>query len=169
MKRLTGQQSFPRTRSFRGLVRQVLHLQESPQRTAIAFALGVFIAFSPAYGFHTIFVVMSAWLFRLNVVALLAGAFLNNPWTVVPILGMTYWTGALLLGRTETPTFSWHDVSFQGIYQQVLPYAVPFVIGGVTLSILGALLAYPAAYLLIARYRQASRPSEPLPPSDPLG
>ncbi len=171
MRRLTDRRPFTSTRSFRTLVRQVLHLEESPQRTAVAFALGVFIAFSPLYGFHMILVVLSTWLFGLNVVALLAGAFINNPWTVVPILGMTYWTGALLLGRTDTPTFSWEDLSLQGLYQQVLPYAVPFVIGGVTLSVLGALLSYPAAYLLIAKYRQASaaRPSEPLPPSDPLG
>lgn len=159
------------TRSFRTLLRQVLHLQESPQRTAIAFALGVFIAFSPAYGFHTIMVVLSTWLFGLNVVALLAGAFINNPWTVVPILGLTYWTGALLLGRSETPTFSWQDMSFYGIYQQVLPYAVPFAVGGLALSVLGALLTYPAAYLLITKYRRTSYslPPEALPPSDPVG
>jgi uncharacterized protein len=167
----TSDQTPPSTRSFRTLLRQILHLQESPQRTAVAFALGVFIAFSPAYGFHTIMVVLSTWLFGLNVVALLAGAFINNPWTVVPILGITYWTGALLLGRSETPTFSWHDMSFHGIYEQVLPYAVPFAIGGLTLSVLGALLTYPAAYLLIAKYRRRSYPlrPEPLPPSDPLG
>lgn len=159
------------TRSFRALARQVLHLQEPPRRTAVAFALGVFIAFSPAYGFHTIMVVLSTWLFGLNMVALLAGAFINNPWTVVPILGVTYWTGALLLGRSDTPTFSWDDLSVHGIYQQVLPYAVPFAIGGVTLSVLGALLTYPAAYLLITKYRRAScpLPSEPLPPSDRVG
>jgi uncharacterized protein len=156
------------TESFSALARQVLHLQESPRRTAMAFALGVFIAFSPAYGFHTVMVVLSTWLFGLNMVALLAGAFINNPWTVVPILGVTYWTGAVLLGRSETPTFSWNDLSFHGIYQQVLPYAVPFVIGGITLSIVGALLTYPAAYLLLIKYRRASSPlgSEPLPPSD---
>jgi uncharacterized protein len=169
MRRLTDR--FTRTRSFRTLARQVLHLEESPQRTAVAFALGVFIAFSPLYGFHTILVLLSTWLFGLNVVALLAGAFINNPWTVVPILSITYWTGALLLGRTDTPAFSWQDLSVQGLYQQVLPYAEPFVVGGVTLSVVGALLAYPAAYLLIAKYRQASapRPSESLPPSGPLG
>lgn len=162
---------FSRAQSFRALMRQVLHLQESPERTAVAFSLGVFIAFCPLYGFHTILVVLSTWLFGLNVVALLAGAFINNPWTVIPILGMTYWTGALLLGRTDTPTFSWQDLSVQGIYHQVLPYAVPFAVGGVTLSILGALLTYPAAYLLLSKYRRASSPppSEPLPPSDPLG
>ncbi len=160
-----------RTRSFRALLREVLHLRESPQRTALAFALGVFIAFSPAYGLHTIMVVLSTWLFGLNFVALLAGAFVNNPWTVIPILGATYWTGAFLLGRPDTPTFDWHDLSFSGIYQQILPYAIPFVLGGLVLSVIGALLAYPAAYLLVLRYRPVADalPAQPLPPPDQLG
>jgi len=159
------------TRSFRALLRRVLHLQESPQRTALAFSLGVFIAFSPAYGLHTAMVVLCTWLFGLNFVALLAGAFVNNPWTLIPILGATYWTGALLLGRTDTPTFDWHDLSFPGIYQQVLPYAVPFALGGLSLSVIGALLAYPAAYLLILRYRPSAdaRTAQPLPPPDQVG
>jgi len=162
------------SRSFRALLRQVLHLRESPQRTAAAFALGVFIAFSPAYGLHTVMVVLCTWLFGLNFVALMAGAFLNNPWTVVPILGTTYWTGALLMGRTDVPTFNWHDLSFVGIYQQVLPYAIPFALGGFVLSVVGGLLAYPAAYMLIAKYRRSLLPppspeAEPLPPPDQLG
>ncbi|MDH5496837.1 MAG: DUF2062 domain-containing protein, partial [Nitrospira sp.] len=78
------------TRSFRALLRQVLHLQESPQRTALAFALGIFIAFSPAYGLHTAMVALCTWLFGLNFLALLAGAFVNNPWTIILILGATY-------------------------------------------------------------------------------
>lgn len=149
----------------------MLHLQESPQRTALAFALGVFIAFSPAYGLHIVLVALCTWLFGLNFVALLAGAFINNPWTVVPILGMTYWTGALLLGRTDTPTFNWHDLSFSNIYQQILPYAVPFALGGLVLSVIGALLSYPAAYLLIMKYRPSPKTltAQPLPPTDQVG
>jgi uncharacterized protein len=155
-------------RSFRALLRQVLHLQEPPKRTALAFALGVFIAFCPAYGLHTLMVVLFTWLFGLNFVALLAGALINNPWTIIPILGATYWTGAFLLGRTDTPTFTWNDMSFSGIYDQVLPYAVPFTVGGVFLSVVGGLLTYPAAYLLLQKYRPApnTSPAQPLPPSD---
>lgn len=157
-------------RSFRSLLRQVLHLRESPQRTALAFALGVFIAFSPAYGLHTAMVVLSTWLFGLNFLALMAGAFVNNPWTLVPILGATYWTGALLMGRTDVPTFDWHDLSFAGLYQQILPYAVPFAVGGVVLSLVGALLTYPAAYFFVMRYRRRSEPvPKPLPHSDQVG
>lgn len=152
--------------SFRALLKQVLHLQESPQRTALAFAIGVFICFSPVYGLHTLMVFFFAWALRLNFLALMAGAFLNNPWTLVPILGATYWVGALLLGRSDSPSFDWQDVSFSAIYAQVMPYAVPFFLGGFVLSLLGAALAYPLAYFFVAKYRQ-SHPLdriEPLPP-----
>ncbi len=156
-------------RSLRSLVRQVLHLQETPQRTALAFALGVFIAFCPAYGFHTAMVVLATWLFELNFVALMAGAFINNPWTLVPILGATYWTGALIMGRADAPVFDWHDLSLTALYQQILPYAVPFALGGVVLSVAGAVLSYPAAYYFLAKHRRQPRSGEPLPPSDELG
>ena len=171
MSDLNHHTSAPHRRSFRTLVRHVLHLQESPRRTALAFAIGIFIAFSPAYGLHTAMVVLCTWLFGLNFVALLTGAFINNPWTIVPILGATYWTGAWSLGHTETPMFNWTDLSFSGIYEQVAPYLVPFALGGIVLSVISALLAYPLAYLLILRYRPAlsPSPSHPLPPPDQVG
>ena len=171
MSGISNQPSARGTRSFRSLLRQVLHLQESPQRTALAFALGVFIAFSPAYGLHTAMVVLCTWLFGLNFLALLTGALINNPWTIIPILGATYWTGAWLMGRTDIPNFDWQDLSFSGIYQQVLPYAAPFILGGFVLSVIGALLSYPAAYLFFQKYRPspARALTEPLPPSDQVG
>jgi len=143
--------------SFRSLLRQVLHLRETPQRTALAFAVGIFIAFCPFYP-HTVMVLICTWLFRLNFLALLAASSVNNPWTVVPILGATYWTGALLMGRTDVPTFNWHDLSFAAVYQQILPYAVPFALGGFVLSVIGALLTYPTAYFLISKYRRRFAP-----------
>lgn len=152
--------------SFRSLLKQVLHLQESPHRTALAFAIGVFIGFSPAYGLHTVMVLFCSWALGLNLLALMVGAFLNNPWTVVPILGATYWVGALLLGRSDSPSFDWHDVSFGAIYEQVMPYAMPFFLGGCILSLLGAALAYPLAYYFVTKHRQSHPPhqTEPLPP-----
>ncbi|MDP1768176.1 MAG: DUF2062 domain-containing protein [Nitrospirota bacterium] len=151
--------------SFRSLLKQVLHLRESPQRTALAFAIGVFIAFSPTYGLHTAMVLFCTWALGLNFLALMVGAFINNPWTIVPILGATYWVGALLLGRSDGPSFDWHDLSFTAIYEQVMPYAVPFFLGGLVLSLLGAVLAYPLAYYFLARHRRA-HPLDPIARED---
>ena len=156
--------------AFRSLLKQILHLQESPQRTALAFAIGTAIAFCPFYGFHMLLVVFCTWALGLNFVALMAGALINNPWTIVPILGATYWTGALLLGHSESPSFDWSNLGFSDIYDQVMPYAVPFFLGGFILSLIGALFSYPLAMYLITKHRhQKTRDAEPLPPSDTLG
>jgi uncharacterized protein (DUF2062 family) len=156
--------------SFRSLLRQVLHLQESPERTALAFAIGAAIAFCPFYGLHMMLVVFCTWAFGLNFIALMAGALINNPWTIVPILGATYWTGALILGRGDVPSFEWHDLSFTAIYEQVMPYAIPFFLGGILLSLAAAALSYPLALYFINKYRRPSTAPfpEPLPPRDPL-
>lgn len=156
--------------SFRSLLRQVLHLEESPQRTALAFAVGAAIAFCPLYGFHMVLVGICSWAFRLNFVALLAGAFINNPWTLVPVLGATYWIGAVILGRSDRPSFDWNELGFRAIYEQVMPYAVPFVVGGIVLSLVAAIVSYPLALYLITKHRQqaSARQVEPLPPADPL-
>lgn len=133
---------------------QVLRLQESPQRTALAFALGLFIAFSPTYGFHTLSAVFLAWAFRLNAVALMAGAFVNNPWTVVPILAATFWTGFQIMGRPESSqTLQWDHLTLQQLYAQIQLYGVPFFVGGLVLSVAAALLAYPLAYWIIREAR----------------
>ena len=115
-----------------------------------------------------ILVGLFSWAFKLNFIALLAGALINNPWTIVPILGATYWTGAILLGRSESPAFDWGELGFRAIYDQVMPYAVPFALGGVVLSAIAAALSYPLARYLITKHRQRAHHAEPLPPPDPL-
>ncbi len=138
----------------RPLLRQLLHLDEPPYRTALAFSVGVFIAFSPTYGLHTLSVVFCAWACRLNAVALLIGSLINNPWTVVPILGATFWTGFWLLGYPDTPPVSWDVPDLRSFYQQILPYAAPFFLGGLVLSFFGAAISYPIAYLILFQHRQ---------------
>ncbi len=147
--------------SLRAQLSQVLHLQESPHRTALAFALGVFIAFSPTYGLHTVSAIFCAWAFRLNYAALLLGNFINNPWTTVPILGATMWTGFLLLGMPELPAISWDNLSTEAFYEVIMPYILPFAVGACTLSLLGSLLAYPLGLFIISRYRK-----QPASPAD---
>ena len=139
---------------LRAKIREALHLGETPQRTAAAFALGVFIAFTPTYGLHTASVVFLAWALRLNFPAILAGSLINNPWTVVPILGATMWTGFFLLGTQDVPDVSWSHLSITTLYETVLPFILPFTLGALTLGVLGALLAYPLGLFLIARYRK---------------
>lgn len=154
----------------RSQLTRLLHLKESPHRTALAFAIGTFIAFSPTYGLHTLSVLFCAWAFRLNAVALMAGSLINNPWTLVPILGATLWTGVQVTGWPEVPSADWAHLSLTAFYEQIKPYAVPFFLGGFLLSAIGAAVSYPIAYLMItAHRRRQTHAAGRLPPETGLG
>ncbi len=137
--------------------RQILHLGDSPHRTALAFAIGVFIAFSPTYGLHTLSVLLCAWAFRLNVVAMLAGSFINNPWTVVPILASTMWVGLTLVPIGDPPTLDWNYFNIPILWQQFKPYFFPFVVGATVLGIVCSLIAYPLVLFGLRRYHETQR------------
>ena len=72
----------------RALIRRwldaLLHIDDTPERTAAAFALGVFFGFSPFLGFHTILGILFAFLLNLNRVAVLLGVYSNLPWLLAP-------------------------------------------------------------------------------------
>lgn len=140
--------------SVRQRLAQILHLQETPHRTALAFAIGVFIGFAPHYLFHTASVVFCAWAFRLNVVALFLGSFINNPWTLIPILAASLYTGLLLMGKAPSMTIEWDQLTIENMFEILAPYLVPFILGACTLAILGFVVAYFMMRWAITRYRK---------------
>lgn len=139
--------------SVRQQLTNVLHLRETPHRTALAFALGVFIAFAPHYLFHTASVVFCAWAFRLNFLALFLGSLINNPWTLIPILAASLYTGMLLVGASSTTTIEWDQMRVDNIFEMLSPYLIPFLVGACALAIVGSLIAYPVMRWAIIRYR----------------
>src|SRR6267143_1320382 len=136
-------------------LRFVLHTDDTPPRAALAFAIGVFIAWTPILGFHTLLALAIAFLFGLNRVAVLAGTFVNNPWTFVPIYTTAGWLGSLLTGskvslpRLEGKTWS-HVFDFLA---QCRPWIVPLTIGTVILGFTCALVSFPIVLYGIRWYR----------------
>src|SRR5262249_55625303 len=97
-------------RRVRRYLRRLLAIEDSPRRTALAFAIGVFLAFSPLLGLHTVLGLAIAFLFGLNRMALLVGLFVNNPWTLIPIYVFAGYIGGLIFGypgQTTVPHFGW--------------------------------------------------------------
>ncbi len=85
---------------FRAAFRRLLAIDDPPERTALAFSIGIFIAFSPFLGLHTIMATVIAFAFRFNKIAIYTGTFINNPFlTLVPIIILSYAVGAFFLGR----------------------------------------------------------------------
>jgi uncharacterized protein (DUF2062 family) len=152
---------------FRATFRRFLALDDPPERTALAFSLGVFIAFSPFLGLHTILATLIAFLFRLNKVALYTGTFVNNPFlTLVPIIIVSYAIGAFILGRPLRIPDSGVQLLrhphlltaayYHKLFLESRDIVWPFSIGGLTLSVVCSLIAYPVTSSLL-RARQRSK------------
>ena len=140
--------------------------------------MGIFIAFSPTYGLHFVTALLCAWLFRLNLVALMAGNLINNPWTVLPIIAGSMGVGLLLDPVGPQPQIDWTYFNslmlwdqFQLLWIQFRPYLVPFVLGHVLLGVVAAAGGYVILYQAILKLRahQAKTPHQapvaPPPPS----
>jgi uncharacterized protein len=149
---------------FRAAFRRLLAIDDPPERTALAFSIGVFIAFSPFLGLHTIMATLLAFLFRFNKIAIYTGTFINNPFlTLVPIIVASYAVGALFLGRPlkippegiellKSPRIFSADY-YRRLFVQGWNIVEPFGLGGLVLSVVCSLLAYPLTLRALWAYR----------------
>jgi uncharacterized protein (DUF2062 family) len=150
---------------LRQLAQIVLRVEDTPPRVALAFGVGMFIAFFPLPGAHTALALGAAFAFRLNRVAVLAGAWASNPWTIVPMLTGGTLLGCVLLGVSPSAvgTVDWgaSGASFlESLATSLGPLLWPFVVGNL---VLGALVG--GASFLILRAVLESRQSSGRSPS----
>jgi uncharacterized protein len=96
----------PRARRW---LNQLLHTHDTPQRTAAAYAIGVFLGFSPFLGLHTVLGLIVAFAFNLNRVAMLLGVYSNLPWILPAYYTLATTLGATLLQYDIPPGF-WKDL-----------------------------------------------------------
>jgi uncharacterized protein (DUF2062 family) len=131
----------------------LLHAPDSPHRTALAFGIGVWIAFFPLLGIHTGMALLIAFAFRLSRVAILAGAYVNNPWTLVPLYMAGTGLGCLLLG-VPLSRLAWPATDGAEALLAVLkPLLWPYVVGNTVLGVAAGI----AGYFALRRYLEARR------------
>lgn len=154
----------------RSLVRRwlntLLHIQDTPERTAAAFALGVFLGFSPFLGFHTLLGIALGFLLNLNRVAVLLGVYSNLPWIVAPYYGFaTMVVGAALTRYRISPDFQsqllglfevslFHADFWRQLVVLLRPFAVPFAVGSMLCALALAAAAYPLALAFVTSRRR---------------
>ena len=151
--------------NVRAAFRRLLAIDDPPERTALAFSIGIFIAFSPFLGLHTIMATVIAFAFRFNKIAIYTGTFVNNPiLTLVPIIIISYAVGAFILGRPLTipdegiallkdPHLLTRDY-YRRLFVQSWNHIVwPFAIGGTVLSVVCSLLAYPITLWALRKHK----------------
>ena len=143
----------------------LLHVHDTPERTAAAFALGVFLGFSPFLGLHTVVAILLAFVLNLNRVAVLIGVYSNLPWIMAGYYAFTTMVGAALLRVTPPPDLrerlgdlfqqSFRSAAFwHNVVRLLRPLLWPYTLGSLLGATLLAALAYRVALEFVVRRRR---------------
>jgi hypothetical protein len=136
-------------------IREIVKLDDTPHKLALASAIGVFIAFSPWLGLHIVSGFFFAWIFRVSKFVVLTVMFVNNPWTMVPICAFNLWLGVRLTGGKITiPEIAWSEIGFRELFTILKPYLWPFVAGSLAAGAIAGVLSYFVFRWAITRYRK---------------
>lgn len=151
-------------RQFKDLIKGLLHIEDTPERTALAYSVGIFLGFSPFVGFHTLGGIAVAFLFGLNRVAVLLGVWSNTPWWIVPYYMTATWLGIWITGfRIEREALQgilrsgmqdgFLRSDFWGCLTSQWGFLLSFMIGSMVLATLLSLVLYPLSLKWIRFYR----------------
>jgi uncharacterized protein (DUF2062 family) len=129
--------------------KEILSLDLHPGHISLGFAVGVFISFTPFFGLHTPLAIALAFIFRLNKLTCITGAWINTPFTVVPVLAASYNLGRFLRGEPAKALvlkgMEWHDLQ---------PYATSILLGSSILGFVAAVASYFLCYWLVTVFRR---------------
>jgi uncharacterized protein len=151
------------------LMQILVSVDDTPHQTALAFGVGVFIAFSPLLGFHWVLALVACFALRINKVVTFLGTYINNPWTIAPLYLAGTAVGCALLGvSTEgLKTIEWHSEGaafYRGLLQHLRPYLWPYVVGNTLLGIVTGFGSYFLLRWFLERRKHAA-PAETQPPT----
>jgi uncharacterized protein (DUF2062 family) len=143
----------------------MLEKEQSDHKLAVAVSVGIYIAFCPFQGLHTILIFACAWLLKLNFAVLLAtSCLIHNPWTMFPIYAGEYvfgnWLCSSVCGydmMSLNPSWmSWvnfYITKYTGLNDISL---WSFLIGGNIIAIAFSLLVYPLMRYLLSKLALSS-------------
>nr|WP_245218833.1 DUF2062 domain-containing protein [Rubellimicrobium aerolatum] len=167
-------------RAIEYIKHRLRRLPDSPEKIGRGMAAGVFISFTPLYGFHFLGGLLIAKLIRGNLLASMIGTFVNNFLTLVPISALAMGLGTWMLGhppdadlmRELGHQFSqagrdlWHNIwsvfspeRMEWDHLRVFLRAVflPYLVGGIGPGLVVALVFYWITVRLVGAYQAGRR------------
>lgn len=160
-----------------GYIRHRLsRLPDSPEKIARGIWAGVFVSFTPFFGFHFLLAALVAKIMRGNIIAGLLATFFGNPLTFVAIAASSLKTGNFLLGRDPDQTrigrvghafgdawmslwrnflalFTDRDANWSGLGTFFHDVFIPYLVGGVVPGVITATGIYILAVPFIRAYQ----------------
>lgn len=146
--------SNPQPRTIRERFRAIVRVKDTPHRVALAFGMGVFIAFLPIMGIHTILALTVAWMAQLSAPVIVAGTLVNNPWTFAAIYGGSYWFGLMLTGgNVPSVRIDWSSMNITAFWRALEPVFWPFCVGSILAGIVASGVAYFVMRSMVNAYQ----------------
>ena len=153
---------------MKGLFKRLLHIEDTAERTAVAYSIGIFLGFSPFLGLHTLAGLAIAFLFNLNRVAILLGVWSNTPWFIVPYYTIATWIGMKVTGfRIDKAILKrmfqsgmdqgFMSSDFWGRVVSQWGLLLSLTIGSLILAACFTLIAYPLSLKWIKFYRSRKK------------
>lgn len=163
-------------RAFSYVRLRLSRLPDRPHRIARGIAAGVFVSFTPLFGFHFISAAAVAWLIRGNIVAAILGTFFGNPLTFPLIMAISVDLGNWMLGMPNdmqipqvaralatASTELWHNISafytgdprhWEGLQRFFQRVFVPYLVGGFLPGIVAATVMHYLSLPVIIAYQK---------------
>ena len=150
-------------RSARYVFYRLWRLSGSPHAIAVGCAAGVFIGFTPLFGFQFLLAGVLAWVLGGSIIASALGTFVANPLSVPVIWYSTYKLGCVMLtgnvlgacGSLPEGLASWGAAVFESlmdfsmetalvVFHGIWPVIKPMALGSLPIGALAAAISYIA-------------------------
>jgi uncharacterized protein (DUF2062 family) len=163
-------------RATRYVAYRLRRLPDPAHKISRGIAAGVFVSFTPLFGFHFVAAAAIAWALRGNLVASLLGTFFGNPLTFPLIAAVSMELGSYLLGQQGYPLhlvlsafqdagedlwwnmiaiFTDRTAHWDGLGRFFDRVFLPYLVGGLLPGFGCAIASYLLANPLIAAYQKA--------------
>jgi len=143
-------------------LRALLHLDDPPQRIALALAVGVFISCTPLLGLQTLLAIVVATVFRLNRAATVTGVWINLPWFAPVVYGAALTLGGWILPDPGGVRDAWlayflsrpFGLRWQDFMVLLQELSAALLVGTTLVGLGAALVTYVVAFGLISARRR---------------
>ena len=141
---------------IREKIHEAISAETDERSLAAGFAVGVFFSFTPLLSLHMVLALIVAVVFRFNKVATIAGAWVNNPYTMPFVFYGCFRFGEWILGM-RIPSPSFESYTLKSLLKAAVPYAAPLFLGTTVVGLAAAAVAYGVVYRIAVRVKSARR------------
>jgi uncharacterized protein (DUF2062 family) len=132
----------------------VVRIRDTPEANARGLAIGFFFGVSLLWGLQIALAVLASHLLRGNKVLAAAMTAVSNPLTNLPLYGLCYLVGHLLVGGPDQLSGLGQLASVEGLVALGPGFLMTMAVGTTLVGVLGGIAIYFSAHLILAKIRR---------------